>query len=452
MHSKYEENFCGGAVVNASLLKQGKLSRLLLVFLWGLFSFNAYTSFSDVEQPIEKKIERKYIGVFEKSEPLPITSDWHETQEKKLIMIYRELQKLDQESKRNVATFRVRIMSKGNLLGVQGVSDIFFVSGGNTGLLGNLTKKISESRLDELKQAKFMCIGDYCPPEPDKPSDFGLRSNIVTFFNFKEKLDPVEKDSLESVFRTSLKERIIFEEFSLKEKALKKLTDAYRSTLDGRFFKDESNEHAKQLKLINKTEKGGEFNHINDLFGQNFQLNFADSEQAIRLFLNQGSQNKTDWQSNIFDDLIKHLSIKENIENIILFEKEDNVLKNIKKNYGLVEEIEKQELLVRSSQIPINEIINKFIEGLHIEIDVASYYDMCPNCQATFLYDILERRQIQKNVFAKVLKEVSKSKDKDIDKARSYLVYSLLTSENIKDNAFLWDPRVSLLVSGLERY
>jgi len=77
---------------------------------------------------------------------------------------------------------------------------------------------------------------------------------------------------------------------------------------------------------------------------------------------------------------------------------------------------------------------------------------MCQNCQATFLYDILKRKQIQKNVFAKVLKEVSKSKDKDIDKARSYLVYSLLTSENIKDSAFLWDPRVSLLVSGLERY
>lgn len=452
MHSKYEENFCGGAVVNASLLKQGKLSRLLLVFLWGLFSFNAYASFSDVEQPIEKKIERKYIGVFEKSEPLSITSDWHESQEKKLIMIYRELQKLDQESKRNVATFRVRIMSKGNLLGVQGVSDIFFVSGGNIGLLGNLTKKISESGLDELKQAKFMCIGDYCSPEPDKPSDFGLRSNIVTFFNFKEKLDPVEKDSLESVFRTSLKERIIFEEFSLKEKALKKLTDAYWSTLDGRFFKDESNEHAKQLKLINKTEKGGEFNHINDLFGQNFQLNFADSEQAIRLFINQGSQNKTDWQGNIFDDLTKLLSTQEHIEYIKLFEKEDNILKDIKKAYEPVEKIEQQELLVRECQIPINKIINAFIGDFHIGIDIASYYDMCQNCQATFLYDILKRKQIQKNVFAKVLKEVSKSKDKDIDKARSYLVYSLLTSENIKDSAFLWDPRVSLLVSGLERY
>ena len=74
-----------------------------------------------------------------------------------------------------------------HISGVQKAENTFFISGGNTNL-------IEELKLSLSKVFVFKCIGNYCQPESDKPSDFGLRKNIVEFFGFKERLKPSQKN------------------------------------------------------------------------------------------------------------------------------------------------------------------------------------------------------------------------------------------------------------------
>lgn len=192
---------------------------------------------------------------------------YHETLKKVEAHVNRE---------RNLATFKVTLKI-GNQSVEHDFQNVIFVSGLNTALSENL-----KSRFEGCN--KVACPGDYCRPEPNKPSDYGLRQNIVEFFDFEEDLYKQQQTKIQNDFAELIGNSDFFEGFILKKPSINKLNDALKSVICMKYFDKKSNTKAKKLGLLDKAQKGSDFTHIDDLF-RHFKLNFADSEQAIRLFI-----------------------------------------------------------------------------------------------------------------------------------------------------------------------
>lgn len=331
--------------------------------------------------------ELKSTGVTAISSPKD--SNWHEEQKINLMLIYQKLQELDPESKRNVATFRIKILKGTEILGNQDSNNTFFISGGDL----NLLKKLEEPKNFGGK-FNFNCISNYCPSEPDKPSDFSLRKNIVEFFDFKEKLKSTQKDDLKKVFTLSLEKQDLFKEITFTKLAIAGIANIYSSTLEMRFFESESTESAKKHELINKIASDDKFEHIDELFGSHFQLNFGDSEQTIRLFINSKNQNNPNVTISEFNKILSTLVIdlsknEELTNNIKEFDTQDKFskkkFKNKSKNKSEKDQAREthNEQVQKSKEkcIELNKTINSnildSIKNIFIEVDIASYYDMC---------------------------------------------------------------------------
>ena len=84
------------------------------------------------------------------------------------------------------------------------------------------------------------------------------------------------------------------------------------------------------------------------------------------------------------------------------------------------------------------------MQNLRISIDIVSYFDMCGNCQTTFLYDIIYGKQLQRNILLKIIKDAF-TDSKHPFKER-------LTKEIDKDAFLSSMPPVSLFILGLESY
>jgi hypothetical protein len=135
------------------------------------------------------------------------------------------------------------------------------------------------------------------------------------------------------------------------------------------------------------------YEHVNDLFGKNFQLNFGDSEQTIRMFIGKISSNiKFDLKITEEGPLSKLPKFNEKCKNIRLLHKklnetDDQIVKN-----QIVKELKDLEEIV----IPqTNEWVSKYLAS---RLEIASYYDMCANCHATFEYDFKVKNHIARTI------------------------------------------------------
>ena len=118
-----------------------------------------------------------------------------------------------------------------------------------------------------------------------------------------------------------------------------------------------------------------------DLFGSAFQLNFADSEQAIRQFMCSLNQRKGTWEMS--EPFLKF----DNGSFLIEIEKYKKEYTSKKK-----ENTELAELAAKLDEDIIREIAKS---GVQFRFEIASYYDMCRNCQATFHNEFLNMGIIQ---------------------------------------------------------
>lgn len=291
------------------------------------------------------------------------------------------LAKMDEGSQRNVAMFRLN--AKVGDICYPYDCKIIFVSGGNKDLVVSLEEEIGWT---------CQSIAHYCPAQPPKPKDFSLRENIVDFFDFKEYLTRSQKKNMIETFRKTIQAPDYFKEIFLTEFAREKLCDAYSDSLCYRLFDEDSNAKAKKLGLFDKTHKDRPLRHIDDLFGDSFQLNFSDSEQTIRMFLAKESSKGNPYKIKVSNDT--------SLDKLLTLESDCGTYKKLydskkKANDEEILEIDAQLIELEKKLIPA--LNNWTVSYLSFDFDIASYYRMCRNCEATFQYDFRENHQVSRS-------------------------------------------------------
>jgi hypothetical protein len=254
-----------------------------------------------------------------------------------------------------------------------------FASGGDLNFLESLESRVRE----EIKeQVEIKCPGHYWSPFPEQSNDGCLRRDIADLFSFEEAITSQEKERVVDGFRGRIGKRDYFADMTLSRSAQDRLVDSCRASLHFQLFKDPSNARAHTLGLMDKQKKGDDSWHLNDLFGGAFQLNFADSEQAIRAFI-----YKIELRTQKLPQLpavLDFSAISSSIEAYYKLYKKQGDPKP-----------ETEELEKISGPID-HELVRIFQDsGIRFVLNIASYYDMCHNCQATFLCDIVEKKTIQ---------------------------------------------------------
>lgn len=371
----------------------------------------------------------RYAVPVELSDNIP----WHSEGQDKIKIAYRMLQELDSESLRNVATFRLMLNFDGEQIS-RSYDEIIFVSGGNE----KITKDL-ELRFQKQKYSiKTQCVAHYCPTIPSKPKDFELRKNIVEFFELKEVLTKRQKDEILDAFSDCLNARDYFEEFILSEKSKLKIQESLSHSLLYRQFDEESNAKAHRLGLIDKTLKDEHsYEHINDLFGKNFQLNFGDSEQTIRMFIGKLSNEKFPY----------HLKKDSSLSKLVQLNDICNKIRDCHTEYsknGMEETLEQ----LKSYEKIVIPAINQWVrQHLQFHVDIASYYDMCENCWATFQYDFENKNHIARSILFMFLNTIR-------NKTNDHVVWCIKgwAYDFPKSGLVLEFPKINLLVSSLIKY
>jgi hypothetical protein len=231
-------------------------------------------------------------------------ADWHNDCSKKVYHVKETARRLRADKNPNFAMFCIRILfeeqvEKRESSGVAAASSAdkqkkqaeqvlcnysghIFASGGDLDFLEMLEGNVKE----EIKeQITIQCPGHYWSPFPEQSKDCCLKKDIAEVFSFEEAITSQEKECVVDGFRSRIGKRDYFADMTLSRSAQDKLVDSCRASLHFQLFKEPSNVRAHTLGLMDKQKKGDDSWHLNDLFGGAFQLNFADSEQAIRAFI-----------------------------------------------------------------------------------------------------------------------------------------------------------------------
>jgi len=377
---------------------------------------------------------------------------WHIEALSRIKYAYKTLIELDPSSSRNVATFRL-VLRVDDQSSSKAYDHIMFVSGGNEKITSSLASSMASassmtassstapasSMTEGLRhqQIETQCIAHYCPIIPSKPKDFELRKNIVEFFGFEEDITKKQKTNICDAFSDCLAGDNYFTEFSLSKTAILKLLGSLSDSLCYRQFDDESDRRAREIGLIDKTLRDmTSYEHVSDLFGKSFQLNFGDSEQTIRMFIGKiPSSEKFDLkvEESLLADLYKFNEGCKKVRPLYQKYKENDS--------ELVQKVTSQEKVV----IPeINAWIEKYLD-FHLEI--ASYYDMCGNCQATFKHDFEVRHHIARTILMLFFNTI-----KDTDNEALIWCLKGWAYDPPKSGLILSVPKISLIVSSLVNY
>lgn len=300
--------------------------------------------------------------------------EWHVHRARDLRDISRQSREARPDKYTNFAMFRLQMVlpEEEPVTLFDCSTNTVFASGGDKSFLKTLEPRLSGKRA--------VCAADYWHPYPDRIEDSDLRQNIAEIMGFREALTDAEKDFITAAFRIRISGEDYLREVTLKHTVVSKLVDSCRSSLSWNIFDDASNQLAHQMLLLDKTKKPETSWHLNDLFGRAFQLNFADSEQAIRQFICGLDHRKTPpvtvklsllFEERFLSDVTAYKAgwSKTKQEDAALRELADKLDQHI------------VDVMVRS--------------GVRFRLEVASYHEMCGNCQATFRCEFLNMGVIQ---------------------------------------------------------
>ena len=192
---------------------------------------------------------------------------------------------------------------------------------------------------------RFISVGDF----EYSGMSFGYEKELIDYFGFISLLSDRSKDEVTRAFQREIKEafRETFGKELLPtiqmpiEKAIKSATQALKNAFIVLPFDAASNVRARSYFQGKSAD---------ELFSD-FKKNFCDSEQAVRVFINQRVREDL-WQKLAFDDSGRALPIE-----------------NIKQIY----------------------------------INIASIRYMCPICEGSYTYDIREKRDIQTTILRAIL-------------------------------------------------
>ena len=93
-------------------------------------------------------------------------------------------------------------------------------------------------------------------------------------------------------------------------------------------------------------------------------------------------------------------------------------------------------------------MLNQWIEkNLSGTLEIASYYDMCGNCQATFRHDFDIRKHVARTIFILFINTIQAKKIEDLIWCLKGWIY-----DPPKSGLTLSMPKISLIVSSLEKY
>ena len=365
----------------------------------------------------------------------------------------------------NVATFRLKAtINKEEIY--KDFSKFLFVSGGNREAVTELEKKIGY---------KCYSIYTFYPPVENQPNDRTLRKDIADFFQLVE-IESEDFKVLRAKFSDTLEE--------IKEPYLNDLKLALRVTFQNNTTLRNFNKHnnigltVQDIELINTTRENNQSkpDHFNDVFGNNFLLNFADSEQSIRKFMTRGQGNQNIIGESInfdftnasiyyplsaedeiytfcknyeqgYDDLRKDYNKqKKELESHIKATKDSKQRSAIRQQLENAQnEYDQKEIKFFTNQKKEYEnFLNKWLltMNLSFELEVFSYFQMCSNCQATFNYDFRHRHLFQRDVLVSFLSGLSDNPIKNCFK-------TLLLTKDIENIQF---PKVKLNVHYIKKY
>ena len=354
-------------------------------------------------------------------EDLSVNLNWHKESAEKIHSIRENAIILrNSNTVPNFATFRIRVLSGDDELGAKILADyqsLFFASGGDTNFLASLSQALEKQ--GKFTGVKLICPGSYWSSNPLQLADVDLRRDIANTMRFQESITSHEKERIVNSFKSCIVKSEYFEEMALRKKSIEKLTDSCRSSLNFQVFTEESNTTAHMLGLINKAKKGDNQWHLNDLFGETFQLNFADSEQAIKAFIYDEKSEKKVQKIEFNLDFNEKLN-KDASDYWILYKSQ---------NQPKPETIE-----LKAISDPLDKAIVEVFQnsGIKFVLEIASYYEMCLNCQATFKCDFIYHKNIQKKCLLMLIEgqKSIKSDLKSYIKGRLYPPYELSKSIN----------------------
>jgi len=327
-------------------------------------------------------------------EAVKAPSPWHEGCRQRIKIVRDAAENLDPGKKTNFAMFSITTTKPGTVESSVDFPNIIFASGGDLGFLNALMPRLASAGIGDIQ-----CPAHYWPHNPELPADAALREEISSFFDFKESISSEGKEGIVGAFTSQIRRDGYFENrgyfgVTLLEDARRKLADSCRASLHFRVFTEESNTKAHTLRLMDKTKKTTtESWHLNDLFGSAFQLNFADSEQAIRAFI-----YKRDYLNGDLGTVEGFLNFEEAV---------GQRATQYKVAYEALPEQTRRELRQKKISEPgelkaISDILDGNIiqaitqSNIRFTLNIASYYEMCLNCRATFQYDLTDRKHIQK--------------------------------------------------------
>ena len=297
----------------------------------------------------------------------------------------------EDKSKKNIATFQLSLTFGGALLTMD-YSNCVFLSGASdeyTGLLNSRTK-------NERRNKIFFSMDDYHPEKKKessttkrieiKGSYFGFRQELADYFDFKDSLTLIggsgkREKEIQNEFLRCLGNESLLEDMTLREHARENIATSLVSCLKYRFFDKESNKKAHVLGFIDKAHKGvNQENLLDQVFGNNFKLNFTDSEQAIRLFILAPKEDPKTTNRK----MPKHFKNELTTDLGLLFRLSQDYLKPGQSDR------DKNSIKDEFS----NQLTQLVAEYATVGIVFCSYYDMCGNCRATYNYDFEVRKHI----------------------------------------------------------
>lgn len=278
----------------------------------------------------------------------------------------------------NFSMFRMQIvLPRSEPVTLFDCHDKVFASGGDKKFLGELESKLGNK--------KFVCSADYWNLHPYLQEGNDLRQNIAEIMGFNESLTAPAKRSICEMFKSRIMSEDYLEEVVLNNTAVSKLVSSCWSSLSS-VFDDSSDRRAHNLGLVDYSGKIGCDWHVNDLFGESFQLNFAHSGQVIRQFISCLDPSNTSIST---------------LEPFLKFD-EKFLLKvtDYKSKYDASVQagVTQESAILKQTSTELDKFfVDRFhSSGAKFVLEIASNDEICSNCWATFRCEFLSVGAIQK--------------------------------------------------------
>ncbi len=292
-----------------------------------------------------------------------------------------KLKSIDDTKKKNVVFYQLFFQGNGETHEIKLNNDtLLFLSGGDR----ELSKKLAE----ETGGFKVQCIANYFPPEKANDSTYLLRKAIAESFEFNE-----AQPGFSTRMRKEFEKQVIksMEEFKevmvLGPKVISTLAGTFQDTLEYRVFDEKSTKKANDLGLIDKRKKGEPLSDISQLFDGSVQLQFGDSEQAMKMQILEGLRHYT-FPHKVDRTYLDEISSTEggdywsSIWDLYMRKDREITLNDF-------------EELVKVEESFIPQILDfLYKSGVRATLKVFSIHDMCRNCQATFEYDFEKLKKL----------------------------------------------------------